>query len=217
MPGQRGEPGAARRQLGSPRTQGCQGVRAQAPAQHDRVVAGLAHACGDHEARRLLPRREVDDAGPGARREDGAEDQERRDDRAQARGLAGRRRRHRLHVHEQEGAVRLLRRADRRRLQDRRDVLTARQGDHDEGVAPHRVRPRGEDLLQGRLRQAPEAVRRAGCRRQQRPVRSLRQDRVAARLAARRDHPRPARLPRAPARAGHGGFGQGHHQLPLTQ
>ena len=38
-PGQRGEPGAARRQLGPPRTQGGQGVRAQAPAQHGRVVA----------------------------------------------------------------------------------------------------------------------------------------------------------------------------------
>ena len=47
---------------------------------------GLAHPRGDHEARRLLPRREVDDAGPGAQREDGAGDQERRDDRAQARG-----------------------------------------------------------------------------------------------------------------------------------
>ena len=45
------------------------------------------------------------------------------------------------HVHEQEGAGRLLRRADRGRAQDRRDVLAARQGDDDEGVAPHRVRP----------------------------------------------------------------------------
>ena len=43
-----------------------------------------------------------------------------------------RRRRHRQHVHEQEGAVRVLRRADAGRLRDRRDVLVARQGDHDE-------------------------------------------------------------------------------------
>ena len=37
--GQRGESGAARRQLGPSRTQGRQGLRAQAPAQHGRVVA----------------------------------------------------------------------------------------------------------------------------------------------------------------------------------
>ena len=48
-------------------------------------------------------------------------------------------------------------------------------------------------------------------------VRSLQQDRVAAGIATRRDHPRPARLPRAPSRAGHGGFGQGNHQLPFAQ
>ena len=43
--------------------------------------------------------------------------------------------------------VRVLRRADGGRVQDRGDVLTARQGHDDEGVAPHRLRPRGEDLL----------------------------------------------------------------------
>jgi monomeric isocitrate dehydrogenase len=43
----------------------------------------------------------------GARREDGADHQERQDHRAQAQGRC--RRDHRLHVHEQEGAVRLLR------------------------------------------------------------------------------------------------------------
>ena len=36
-------------------------------------------------------------------------------------------------------------------------------------------------------------------------------------VAARRDHPRPARLPRAPSRAGHGRLGQGHLELPLAQ
>ena len=60
--GQRGEPDSARRQLGPPRTQGRQGVCAQAPAQHGRVVPGIAHPRGDHERRRLLPRGEVDDA-----------------------------------------------------------------------------------------------------------------------------------------------------------
>ena len=154
VPRQRGQPGAARRQLRPPRAQGGEGVRAQEPAQHGRVVPGLAHARVAHAARRLLPRREVDDAGPRARRQDGADHQERQDDRAQAQGLAARRRDHRHHVHEQEGAVRLLRRADRGRAQDRRDVLAARQGDDDEGVAPHRLRPLREDLLQGRVRQA---------------------------------------------------------------
>ena len=107
--------------------------------------------------------------------------------------------------------------ADAGRLRDRRDVLAARQGDDDEGQPPHRLRPRGEGLLQGRVRQASEAVRRAGRQRQQRSVRPLRQDRVAARVAARGDHPRPARLPRAPSRAGDGRLGEGHHQLPLAQ
>ena len=86
--GQRGESRSARGQLGPPRTQGGQGVRAQAPAQHGRVVDGVTHPCGAHAARRLLPRREVADAGPGAHGEDGAGDQKRRDDRAQARGEA---------------------------------------------------------------------------------------------------------------------------------
>ena len=49
MPGQRGEPGTARRQLGPARAQGGQGVRPEAPAQHGRVVAGLAHPRRDHE------------------------------------------------------------------------------------------------------------------------------------------------------------------------
>ena len=73
--GQRGESGSARRQFGPSRPQGGQGVRAQAPAQHGRVFPGVAHPRGDHEGRRLLPRGEVDDPGPGSRRADGAEDQ----------------------------------------------------------------------------------------------------------------------------------------------
>ena len=89
-------------------------------------------------------------------------------------GRAARGRRHRQHVHEQEGTVRVLRGADEGRLRDRRDVLTARQGDDDEGLAPHRLRPRGEDLLQGRVRQAPGALRRTRRQRQQRTGRSLR-------------------------------------------
>ena len=106
---QRGESRSARGQLGSSRTQGRQGVRQEAPAQHGRMVPGVAHARGDDEARRLLPRGEVADAGRGARGEDGARHHARRDHRAQARGEAGRGRRHRQHVHEQEGPRRVLR------------------------------------------------------------------------------------------------------------
>ncbi len=54
---------------------------------------------------------------------------------------------------------------------------------------PHRLRPRRQGLLQGRVRQAPEAVRRTGRQRQQRLVRPVQQDRVAAGVTARRDHP----------------------------
>ena len=50
---------------------------------------------------------------------------------------------------------------------------------------PHRLRACGEGLLQGRVRQAPQAVRRTGCERQQRAVRSLQQDRVTAGNATR--------------------------------
>ena len=121
--------------------------------------AGLAHACVAHAQRRLLPRREVDDAGPRARRQDGAGHQERQDAGAQAQGRAAGRRDHRLDVHEQEGAVRLLRARDRGCPQVRRDVLAARQGHDDEGLAPDRVRPLRADLLQGRVRQARQAVR----------------------------------------------------------
>ena len=113
--------------------------------------------------------------------------------------------------------ARILRKGDRRRAQVRRDVLAARQGHHDEGVAPHRVRPLREDLLQGRVRQARQAVRRAGRQRQQRHGQPVRQDRHPAAEQAGRNQERSARLPRTPPRAGDGGLGQGHHQLPFAQ
>ncbi len=113
--------------------------------------------------------------------------------------------------------MRLLRRADAGCVRDRRDVLLARQGDHDEGQPPHRLRPRGQDLLQGRLRQAPGAVRRLGRQRQQWLVRSVQQDRVAAGVATRRDHRGPTPLPRTPPRARDGRFGQRYLQLPLAE
>ena len=61
---------------------------------------GVAYPRGDHEEWGLLPRREVDDPGSRPQGADGAEDQGRQNNRAQARDGAGRRRRHREHVHE---------------------------------------------------------------------------------------------------------------------
>jgi isocitrate dehydrogenase len=69
---QRGEPGAARRQLRPPRPPRRQGIRAQEPAQHGRVEPGLALARLAHAPRRLLPRRKIDDARPRPRRAHGA-------------------------------------------------------------------------------------------------------------------------------------------------
>ena len=78
--------------------------------------ASRTHVSHMHQ-RRLLPRREVDDAGPRARRQDGADHQERQDDRAEAQGLAAGRRDHRLDVHEQKALLRVLRARDRGRAQ----------------------------------------------------------------------------------------------------
>ncbi len=85
VPGQRGEPGAARRQLRPPRPQSGERVRAQAPAQHERVVDGVAYPRGPHAARRLLRRGEVDHPRPRPRRQAGTGDRERQGNRAQAR------------------------------------------------------------------------------------------------------------------------------------
>ena len=97
------------------------------------------------------------------------------------------------------------------------DVLAARQGDDDEGLAPDRVRPLRADLLQGCIREARQAVRGTRRQRQQRHGRPVRQAGPAARSAARTGHTRPARLPRASTRAGDGRLGQGDHELPLAQ
>ena len=105
----------------------------------------------------------------------------------------------------------------RRRAQDRRDVLAARQGDHDEGLAPDRVRPLRAHLLQGRVREARRPVRQPRHQRQQRHGRFVREDRQAAGFAARGNHPRHPRLPGTPSGARHGRFGQGHHQFPLAE
>lgn len=57
---------------------------------------------GDHARRRLLRRREVDDARSRSQGQDGADHQGRRGDGAQAGGGARRGRHHRQHVHEQK-------------------------------------------------------------------------------------------------------------------
>ena len=66
--------------------------------------ASRSHVSHMH-ARRLLSRRKVDDAGQGARREDGTDHPQRQDHRAQAADQAARPRGDRQHVHEQEGAA----------------------------------------------------------------------------------------------------------------
>jgi hypothetical protein len=82
-----------------------QALRAQEPALDGQVEHGFAHPRRPHDPRRLLPWREVDDAGQGPRRQDGTAHQERQDRAAEAEGVPARRRDHRLHVHEQEGPV----------------------------------------------------------------------------------------------------------------
>jgi isocitrate dehydrogenase len=74
-----------------------------------------------------------------------------------------------------------------------------------------------KDFLQRRLCQARQAVRGTGCQRQQRHGQPVRKGGHAAAIDARRGHQGPARLPRRPPRAGHGRFGQGHHQLSFAQ
>jgi isocitrate dehydrogenase len=133
---------------------------------------------GHDEARRLLSRREVDDAGQGARRAHGAGHQGRQDHVLKPKVS--------LQAGEIIDSMFMSKKAllefyeerDGRRAQDRRDVLAARQGHDDEGLAPDRVRPRRAHLLQGGLREARQAVRRAGRQRQQRHGHAVRQDRT---------------------------------------
>ena len=108
VPRQRRQPCAARGQLRPPRAAGGQAVCPQESALHGRMEPGVAHTRGHHAGRRLLPRREVHDAGQGARCPAGAGHQARRNRGAQAGGAPARRRGHGQHVHEQEGALRLL-------------------------------------------------------------------------------------------------------------
>ncbi|MDC4226163.1 MAG: NADP-dependent isocitrate dehydrogenase [Candidatus Manganitrophus sp.] len=131
--------------------------------------------------------REVDDGRRGDRGADRVRRPGRQDHRAEAEGLAQGGRGHRRHVHEQEGAARLLRSADRGRQKAGRAVLAARQGDDDEGLRPDHLRPCRQGLLQGRLREARRHVREARRQPQQRHGRPLRQDQDPAGRSTRRD------------------------------
>ena len=153
-----------------------------------------------------------------ARRQDGADHQERQDHRAQAQGLAAGRRDHRLDVHEQEGAAASstsseIEDAHKTGVMFSLHVKATMMKVSHPIVFGHCVRIFYKEAFEkhGKLFDEP------GRERQQRHGRPVQQDRHAARVAARRDHARPARLPRAPARAGDGRFGQGHHQLPFAQ
>ena len=146
------------------------------------------------------------------RRAHGPRHQERQDRRAAALGAAARGRGDRQHVHEQEGAVRLLREGARALQEARPAVLAARQGDDDEGLAPDRVRPRGAGVLQGPVRQARQAVRRARRQRQQRLRQRAGEDQDPAGGQARGDRGRHQGLRGEAAAPVDGRFGQGHQQ-----
>jgi monomeric isocitrate dehydrogenase len=177
-----------------------------------RVVAGFAHARGDHDGGDFYgTEKSLTLAGDG--REDRFTDAERQDDRAQRKGIAA-----------QAGEVidsmfmskKALREFSKRRWRTpkAKGVLFSlhlkatmmKVSDpiifgHAVSVFTRTSSPSTQELFDEARRQ-----------RQQRPRRSLRQDRVAARRKHDEIDPRPARLPTRSARAGDGRFGQGHHQ-----
>ncbi len=98
--------------------------------------------------------------------------------RAQGVDPGARRRGRRRHVHERRRARRVPRRADGGRQGERRAVLDPPEGHDDEGLRPDPLRPRGDDVLRRRVRQA---------RRHLRPPRSQPQRRTGRRARPRRD------------------------------
>ena len=182
------------------------------------MEAMVADPCFPHGTRRLLPRRKVDDPRQGPRSPHGADRQGRQDHRAEAEALPARRRDHRLDVHEQEGAVRLLRSPTGRLPRVRHPLLAARQGDDDEGLAPDRLRPLRQDLLQGSLREARQDCSNElginvnnGMVDLYEKIKTLpesKRDEIIRDLHACQEH-RP--------KSGHGRLGQGHHQLPFPE
>ena len=106
---------------------------------------------------------------------------------------------------------------DRGRAQDRRDVLAARQGDDDEGLAPDRVRPLRAIFYKEAFEKHGKLFDELGVNVNNGMVNLYDKIATLPQSQAGRDQARPARLPRAPARAGDGRLGQGHHQLPFAQ
>ena len=137
-----------------------------------------------------------------------------RRDRAQAQDAARGGRGDRRVAHERGAAPRVLRGGDPGRQGGRRALLAPPQGDHDEDLGPDHVRPRCHRLLQGRLREARRDVRLARRQPEQRAWRRLRQDRVPARRAARRDRGRHHGDVRDAPQGRYGRLGPRHHQPP---
>ena len=90
-------------------------------------------------------------------------------------------------------ARRVPRRADRRRPGEGRAVLDPPQGHDDEGLRPHPLRSRGEDLLRRRVREARRHVRAHRRQRQRRHGRRAHARRRAPRRRAGRDRSRHRR------------------------
>ena len=93
-----------------------------------------------------------------------------------------------------------------------RAVLAASEGDHDEDLRSHHVRPRRVGLLRRRAREARRHAEEARRQPQQRLRRSPGEDRDAAGGREGRDRGRHRGGLCEPAAARHGQFRQGHHQ-----
>ena len=164
-----------------------QGVRAQAPALDGRVVARLGDARRDDGRRRLPLDRAVGHARRGRRAADRAR-------RGRRHGHACSRRASPVQAGEivdaavmrRARARRVPRRADRRRQGAGRPLLAAPEGDDDEGLRPDHLRPRGADVLRGRLRRARRRAGRGRREPEPRPGQHPHRDRAAARRTGAR-------------------------------
>ena len=99
----------------------------------------------------------------------------------------------------------------------RRPAVAAPQGDHDEDLRSHHVRPLRLGLLQGGPRQARRDPRGDRRQRQQRSRRCPRQARPAARRQEGGDRGGHRSRLRDPARPRHGRLAEGHHQPARAQ
>mmetsp|Transcript_85768 Transcript_85768/g.240095 ORF Transcript_85768/g.240095 Transcript_85768/m.240095 type:complete len:224 (+) Transcript_85768:641-1312(+) len=123
----------------------------------------------------------------------------------------------RRQLHGRAPPLRLLRDGHPGGQGGRRPLLPAPQGDDDEGLGPHHVRPLRQGLLQGRLRQARGDLRQARRGREQRPRGRLQEDRDVGRREEEGDRGRHHGDLREARLYGHGGLEQGHHELARAQ